>query len=198
MYTALKKADILLPAANVSPEKWAVVACDQFTAQPDYWQKAEQIVADAPSALRITLPEIWLNESETRVPAIHAAMDSYLESGAIAKAVHGFVLIERTTPAGIRPGLAVALDLEAYDYSAGSTSLIRATEGTVAERVPPRAKIRAGAKLELPHVMMLIDDPACTVIEPLYAKRDALRPVYDFELSFTFIFVGCSKAQPSS
>ena len=182
MYTALKKADILLPAAGVAPEKWAVVACDQFTAQPDYWQKAEQIVADAPSTLRITLPEIWLNESAARVPAIHAAMDSYLENGAIAKVVHGFVLIERTTPAGVRPGLAVALDLEAYDYSVDSRSLIRATEGTVAERVPPRAKIRAGAKLELPHVMMLIDDPACTVIEPLYAGRETLRPLYDFEL----------------
>jgi len=182
MYTALKKAHILLPAEGVVPEKWAVVACDQFTAQPDYWQKAEAFVGGAPSTLRITLPEIWLSESETRVPAIHAAMDSYLESGVLTEAVHGFVLIERATPAGIRPGLAVALDLEAYDYSVGSQSLIRATEGTVAERVPPRARIRAGAKLELPHVMMLIDDPSCSVIEPIYARRDTLRPLYDFEL----------------
>lgn len=182
MNTALKKARILLPAEGVAPEKWAVVACDQFTAQPDYWQAAEAIVGDSPSTLRVTLPEIYLGESDARVPGIHAAMAEYLASGVLAEAVHGFVLIERTTPAGVRPGLVVALDLEAYDFSKGSTSLIRATEGTVPSRVPPRARIRAGAQLELPHVMMLIDDPACTVIEPLYARRDGLRSLYDFEL----------------
>jgi len=182
MNTALKKAHILLPSPNVAPEKWAVVACDQFTAQPDYWQAAEEIVGDAPSTLRITLPEIYLGESDTRVPGIHAAMKEYLASGVLTEAVHGFVLIERTTPAGVRPGLIVALDLDAYDFSKGSTSLIRATEGTVPSRVPPRARIRAGAQLELPHVMMLIDDPSCTVIEPLYARRDSLRSLYDFEL----------------
>lgn len=182
MYNALKKARILLPAANVDPAKWAVVACDQFTAQPDYWTQAEAIVGDAPSTLRLTLPEIYLSDSEARVPAIHAAMEDYLSRGVLSEAVDGFLLVERTTPSGIRPGLMVALDLDAYDYSAGSTSLIRATEGTVASRVPPRAKIRAGAKLELPHVMMLIDDPGCTVIEPLYARRNELRSLYDFDL----------------
>ena len=163
---ALHTADILLPRAGVAPEKWAVVACDQFTAQPEYWQRADALVGDAPSALRLILPEAWLDDSEARVPAIHRAMGQYLADGTLAVAVKdGFVLTERTTPAGVRPGLVAALDLEAYDYTPGSASLIRATEGTVLERVPPRARIRAGAP-----------------VEPLLERRDSLRPLYDFEL----------------
>lgn len=180
---ALHTADILLPRPGVAPEKWAVVACDQFTAQPEYWQRADALVGDAPSALRLILPEAWLDEGEKRIPAIHGAMRQYLADGTLALAVKdGFVLVERQTPAGVRPGLVVALDLEAYDFTPGSASLIRATEGTVLERVPPRARIRAGAPVELPHVMMLIDDPGCTVIEPLFERRESLRPLYDFEL----------------
>jgi len=180
---ALHTARILLPRDGVAPEKWAVVACDQFTAQPEYWRQADALVGDAPSTLRLILPEAWLAEGEARIPAIHAAMAKYLADGTLETAVQdGFVLIERDTPAGARPGLVVALDLEAYDYNPGSASLIRATEGTVLERVPPRARIRAGAPVELPHVMMLIDDPGMTVIEPLLARRTALRPLYDFEL----------------
>ena len=181
--SALHTAEILLPKPGADMEKWAVVACDQYTAQPEYWREAEKVAGDAPSALNLILPEAWLEESRERIPAIHQAMADYLSSGTLVSAVpDGFVLTERTTPAGVRPGLVVALDLEAYDFSKGSESLIRATEGTVLERVPPRARIRAGAPLELPHVMMLIDDPECTVIEPLLARREALRPLYDFEL----------------
>ncbi len=183
MYNALKTTDILLPREGVDLEKWAVVACDQFTAQPEYWEKARALVGDAPSALNLVLPEAWLGESDARIPAIHAAMDRCLADGTLASAVKdGFVLVERATSAGTRPGLVVALDLDAYDYRPGSQSLIRATEGTVLERVPPRAKVRRNAPLELPHVMMLIDDPADSVIGPLAAKKDALRPLYDFEL----------------
>ena len=183
MDNALHTAEILLPRRGIAPEKWAVVACDQFTAQPEYWRRADALVGDAPSALRLILPEAWLNEGETRIPAIHRAMNAYLADGTLETAVaDGFVLVERETAAGVRPGLVVALDLEAYDYNPGSASLIRATEGTVLERVPPRARIRAGAPLELPHVMMLIDDPGETVIEPLLKHRDALRTLYDFEL----------------
>ena len=181
--SALHTAEILLPKPGADMEKWAVVACDQYTAQPEYWREAEKVAGDAPSALNLILPEAWLEESRERIPVIHQAMVDYLSSGTLVSAVpDGFVLTERTTPAGVRPGLVVALDLEAYDFSKGSESLIRATEGTVLERVPPRARIRAGAPLELPHVMMLIDDPECTVIEPLLARREALRPLYDFEL----------------
>ena len=183
MNNALHTAEILLPRPGVAPETWAVVACDQFTAQPEYWRRADALVGDAPSALRLILPEAWLGEGEGRIPAIHAAMADYLEKGILAPAVEdGFVLVERQTPAGLRPGLVVALDLEAYDFTPGSESLIRATEGTVLERVPPRARIRAGAPVELPHVMMLIDDPGDTVLGPLLARRERLRPLYDFEL----------------
>ncbi len=183
MDNALHTAEILLPRPGTDMEKWAVVACDQFTAQPDYWRRADALAGEAPSALRLILPEAWLGESDARIPAIHAAMADYLRRGVLVPAVKdGFALIERETPAGVRPGLVVALDLEAYDFAKGAASLIRATEGTVLERVPPRARIRAGAPLELPHVMMLIDDPGMTVIEPLLAKRDALRQLYDFEL----------------
>ena len=183
MDNALHTAEILLPRAGIDPGKWAVVACDQFTAQPEYWRRADALVGGAPSALRLVLPEAWLAEGEARIPAIHAAMAEYLDEGVLVPAVSdGFVLTQRTTPAGERPGLVVALDLEAYDFKPGSSSLIRATEGTVLERVPPRARIRAGAPLELPHVMMLIDDPGDTVIGPLMARRAALRPLYDFEL----------------
>ena len=180
---ALYTAGILLPRQGIAPEKWAVVACDQFTAQPEYWRQADALVGDAPSTLRLILPEAWLGEGEARIPAIHAAMGQYLADGILETAVEdGFVLVERDTPSGTRPGLVVALDLEAYDYDPDSASLIRATEGTVLERVPPRARIRAGATVELPHVMMLIDDPGMTVIEPLLERRASLRPLYDFEL----------------
>ncbi len=183
MYNALRTAEILLPREGVDMTKWAVVACDQFTAQPEYWDAADALVGEAPSALRLILPEARLSESNDRLPQIHGAMADYLDSGVLAAAVKdGFVLTQRTTAAGVRPGLVAALDLEAYDFPPGSRSLIRATEGTVLERVPPRARIRAGAPVELPHVMMLIDDPEDTVIGPLMARRDALRPLYDFEL----------------
>jgi len=183
MYNALKTAEILLPANGADLSKWAVVACDQYTAQPKYWEAAEAYVGDAPSTLRITLPEIWLCESEKHIPAIHESMRKYLAEGILQPAVKdGFMLVERTTASGVRPGLVVALDLEEYDFNKGSKSLIRPTEGTVIERVPPRARIRRGAPVELPHVMMLIDDPEDTVIGHLMAKRDALRKVYDFEL----------------
>lgn len=183
MYNALKTAEILLPREGIDYQKWSVVACDQFTAQPEYWDQAEALVGESPSALRLILPEARLSDSEARIPAIHRAMAAYLADGTLVPAVQdGFVLTERTTAAGVRPGLVVALDLDAYEFKPGSQSLIRATEGTVLERVPPRARIRAGAPLELPHVMMLIDDPADAVIGPLWARRDALRPLYDFDL----------------
>ena len=183
MDNALRTAEILLPRAGVDLHKWAVVACDQFTAQPEYWEKTAEIAGDAPSALKLILPEAWLNEREARTPLIHREMARYLDEGVLETAVaDGFVLVERETTAGLRPGLVVCLDLEAYEYGPGANGLIRPTEGTVLERVPPRAQVREGAPIELPHVMMLIDDPGDTVIGPLAARREALRPLYDFEL----------------
>ena len=131
MDNALHTAEILLPGPLVDPKGWAVVACDQFTAQPEYWHQAEALVGDAPSALRLILPEAWLPECDARIPAIHGTMARYLEEGLLVLAVKdGFVLTERTTPTGVRPGLVAALDLEAYDFRPGSRSLIRPTEGT--------------------------------------------------------------------
>ena len=179
---AVRPADILLPAPEIAPETWAVVAVDQFTSQPDYWQRAEEIVGGAPSALRLVLPEVYLSQSDVRIPEMQRAMRDYLDRGVLRTGVrNGFLLVERATAAGNRLGLMACLDLEQYDFSASSQSLIRATEGTVLERVPPRVKIRRGAPVELPHVLMLLDDPGETVIEPLYAKRESLTPAYDFE-----------------
>ena len=179
----VRGTDILLPAEHVSLEKWSVVAVDQYTSQPEYWHRAEEIVGAAPSALKLTLPEVYLSESECRTAAMQAEMKKYLADGTVEKKIeNGMILVERSTESGVRLGLMACLDLEEYDYTAGSRSMIRATEGTVIERVPPRVKIRRGAAMELPHVLMLLDDPACSVIEPLYARRGKLACLYDFEL----------------
>ena len=183
MTNALCTATLLLPRPGIDLAKWSVIACDQFTSQPEYWRETEALVGDAPSSLRVTLPEAWLDESAARIPAIRAAMDAYLRGGVWQTAVRdGFILTERTTSSGVRPGLMACLDLDQYDFNPGAKTLIRPTEGTVLSRVPPRTRIRAGAAVELPHVMMLIDDPGMTVIEPLRARRHDLRPLYDFEL----------------
>lgn len=179
----VRGADILLPRAGISMEKWAVVAVDQYTSEPEYWRQVEEIVGDAPSTLRLTLPEVYLDQSQQRTAQMQRAMRACLDDGVLEEKVSdGFILVERSTESGVRLGLMACLDLEQYDYAAGSTSLIRATEGTVIERVPPRVKIRRGAALELPHVLMLLDDPACSVIEPLADRRDSLEKLYDFEL----------------
>ena len=168
----VRSANILLPAAGIAPEKWAVVAVDQYTSQPEYWDEVNRIVGDAPSTLRLTLPEVYLKEGDARIPAMQRCMREYLENGTLIEAVtDGYILVERSTESGARLGLMACLDLEQYDFAAGSQSLIRATEGTVIERVPPRVKIRRGAALELPHVLMLADDVNCRLIEPLYDMR---------------------------
>lgn len=161
-------AEILLPDfQTVDPKRWAVVACDQFTSEPEYWGKAERIVSDAPSTLRMILPEVYLSETEQRIPQVHQAMQRYAETVLISHP-NAMIATERTQMDGsIRHGLVLAIDLEDYDYRKGASSLIRATEATVVERIPPRVAIRRHALLELPHVMLLIDDPDRTVIEPL-------------------------------
>ena len=176
-------ADILLPCAQVNPATWACVACDQYTSQPEYWQEVALEVGQQPSTLHLMLPECYLAETDQRVPAIHQLMRTYLSKGVVETAVQdGFVLVERTTQSGARTGLVCAVDLEQYDFTPGSRSLVRPTEETIAARLPARLAIRRGAALELSHVLMLLDDPAQTVLEPLYAMRDELRPLYDFPL----------------
>lgn len=182
-YTApgFSSGRIMLPAAQ--PEKWAVIACDQFTSNKKYWDDVERVVGDAPSTLRITLPEIYLAETEERIPKIRAAMADYAENGALVTGVEdGFVLVARQTLGGLRLGLVGLIDLDEYEYTPGAKVLVRPTEGTVPERVPPRARIRKGAQMELPHAMMLIDDEKGRLIEKLYDRKDEMRVLYDFEL----------------
>ncbi len=177
-------ADILLPDfKKADGEKYAVVACDQFTSEPAVWEETEKIVGDAPSALRFILPELYLSERKERIPGIHAEMDKALSNGLFTEYPHAMIYLRRTQSDGtVREGLVGAVDLLDYDYRPGSKPPIRATEGTVLERVPPRVDIRRGAKIELPHVMLLLDDPDKTVIEPLADLVTDKAPLYDFDL----------------
>ncbi|MGA7193880.1 MAG: DUF1015 domain-containing protein [Anaerolineales bacterium] len=174
---------VYLPKPGVDLKKWAVIACDQFTSEPEYWNQVEKIVGDAPSTLNLTFPEVHLEKpgKAERIETIQSTMRKYLDAG-ILQAREGLIYVERTVAGKTRKGILLALDLERYDYNKGSTSLIRATEGTIVERLPPRMQIREGAALELPHILVLIDDPNCTVIEPLRASKSKLEKLYDFDL----------------
>jgi len=177
-------ADILLPK-EADMTKWAVVACDQFTSQPEYWQAVEENVGDAPSALRLILPEAKLHDPNVAesIANINATMNSYVEKGLFRTLEDSLIYIERTQSDGsIRHGLVGMVDLDQYDFTPGSGSLIRATEGTVLTRIPPRVQVRQDAPMELPHVMLLIDDPNHTVIAPLTAGTASMEQVYDFAL----------------
>ena len=174
---------VYLPKPGTDLNKWAVIACDQFTSEPEYWQDVERIVGDAPSTLNLTFPEVHLEKpgAEERIRNIQSAMRRYMDEG-ILQPRDGLIYVERTAGGRTRKGLVLCLDLECYDYNKGSSSLIRATEGTIVDRLPPRIKIRQGAAMELPHILVLIDDPQQTVIEPLGAAKDGLEKVYDFDL----------------
>ncbi len=181
MKLGVSPAPILLPKPPHALDKWAVVACDQFTSEPDYWQRAAECTNGEPSALEMIYPECFLNEGDARIQGIQDAMKRNLRE-VLARVCNGFVLIERQTTTGNRLGLLAAVDLEQYDFSPKSKSLIRPTEQTIADRIPPRVKIRKGAPLESPHVMLLVDDPHDTLIRPLYDQRAELPPLYDFDL----------------
>ncbi len=174
---------VLLPKAGTDLTRWAVIACDQFTSQPEYWNDVERIVGDAPSTLRLILPEVYLEKpgEGERIQATQQAMKTYLDKG-LFETYEGLILVERQAAGKTRRGVMLALDLECYDFNKGSQSLIRATEGTILERLPPRIKIRSGAPLELPHILVLIDDPQDTVIGALAARKAAMKKIYDFEL----------------
>jgi hypothetical protein len=179
----IQVSDILLPINQVTPETWAVIACDQFTSQPEYWQQVQEKVGGSPSTLELILPEVFLGtpEETRRIQTTQQAMKKYLEEKILAPR-EGLIFVEREVDGKTRRGLMLALDLERYDFSRGSQSLIRATEGTIIERLPPRIRIREGALLEIPHILVLIDDPSKTVIEPLINQKSQLQPLYDFDL----------------
>ncbi len=183
MDTCFAPADILLPADDETARFWPVVACDQFTSQREYWQELEKLVGDRPSALNIVFPEVYLDEGYGRIESIQRHIRDYLSRGVLTERVHdGFVLVERSTRSGVRIGLVGKVDLDCYDYTPESKALIRATEGTVISRIPPRVKIRQGAEVESTHVMLLCDDRERELIEPLYERRHELPKLYDLEL----------------
>lgn len=163
--------EIYLPRPGTDLKKWAVIACDQFTSEPEYWQRVASEVGAAPSTLNLVYPEIHLDapDKEKRIASIQATMRKYLSDG-LLKPRDGILYVERQVAGKKRKGLLLCLDLECYDYNKSSSSLIRATEGTIVERLPPRMSIREHAALELPHILVLIDDPECTVIEPIEAE----------------------------
>lgn len=177
-------ADILLPAADTPLDPWACIAVDQFTSQPEYWQRAEALAQGKPSTLHIVLPEAYLGtpQEADRLESIRHTMENY-RAEVLTRQVHGYVYVERTQMDGsIRQGLVGAVDLEAYDYAPGTKPAIRPSESTVVERIPPRLKVRRGALLETPHVMMLADDSSKTLIELIGLQKEKLPLLYDGEL----------------
>lgn len=175
-------ADILLPKGGF--EKWAVIACDQYTSEPQYWKSAADYVGDAPSALNLVFPEVYLSDDNSKkISEINGNMKKYIEDGVFNEFKNTFIYIKRTVTGGkTRRGVMGLIDLCDYSYEKGSKTLIRATEETVPERIPPRVEIRKDAPLELPHIMLLIDDPDMTVIAPLDKKTEGKKPLYDFDL----------------
>ncbi len=184
MNTGIKAKKILLP--NVSDmEKWASIACDQFTSEEEYWEELYNFVGDAPSASKLVYPEVYLeDDTENRIKKINAEMKDYIEKGLFTELKEGLILTVRTTPfVNKRIGIIAAVDLETYDYKKGKRPLVRATEGTIEERIPPRLKVRKDALIEFPHIMVLFDDDKREIAEDLYEKRDSLKKVYDFKLN---------------
>lgn len=176
--------EVLLPKQGSDFSKWGVVACDQYTSQPDYWEKVQELTKGAPSTLHLILPEAFLGKpgEQARIENVKKTMRDYLDAGVLEQKPQGFVLVCRHVAGKQRLGLVMALDLEHYDYNKGATTLIRATEGTIVDRIPPRLRIREGAPIELPHILVLIDDPNRTVIEPLAAQTQEMTLLYDTPL----------------
>jgi len=180
----IRTAKMLIPQEKYM-SKWAVVACDQYTSEPEYWEGIKKEIGDAPSTLNLILPEVYLesDDVESRISSIEDNMKKYVDDGILKELPEGMMLVSRDTGGTCdRKGLVLAFDLECYEYTEGSHSLIRPTEKTVVERIPPRLKVRKDALLELPHIMILVDDRDRTIIEPLFNEIDSLDKVYDEEL----------------
>ena len=182
-----KPADILIPQ-NVDFTKWSVVACDQYTSEREYWEDVKNIVGDSPSTLNIIFPEVYLEDGDgdERIKKINSTMEEYINKGIFRKLKDTFIYVKRTQPNGkTRHGIVGMLDLEEYDFSKGSQSKVRATEGTIIERIPPRQRIRKNAPLEAPHILILIDDREKAVVEPLENQINDFEKIYDFDLMKT-------------
>ncbi len=177
-------ADILIPRTD-DMTAWAVIACDQHTSEPEYWSAAEAIAGDKPSTLNLILPEAYLHDSdvEEKTSEINQCMEQYKKSDVFKEYHNGYCYVEREVTGGkIRHGIVGVIDLEQYDCSPDSRSPVRPTEGTSPDRLPPRIKVREHATLELPHIMVLIDDPDRQIVEPLAKEKDSMEVLYDFDL----------------
>jgi len=184
-YVALKVPNILFPKNTIDLKKWSIIACDQYTSNIDYWKEVSKTVGNSPSTLKLILPEVYLESPNVQkmLKKIPIEMKKYLRRGTIKPLEAGFIYIERITSYGnIRKGLLTCIDLEQYDYNKGSLSMIRPTEKTILDRIPPRVKIRENALIELPHIMLLIDDPQKMVIESFTAMKNSYKKLYDFDL----------------
>jgi hypothetical protein len=181
--SAVRVPRVLLPQPGIDIARWAVIACDQFTAEPDYWAEVEDVVGDAPSTLRMILPELYLHAPDVaeRVAACQETMRRY-EAEGLLEAHEALLYVERQVSRGVQRGLLVEIDLDAYDFRPQARTPIRATEGTVIDRLPPRVAVRRDADLELPHVLVLYDDPDGAVLAAVDAARDTLRTAYDADL----------------
>ncbi|MCR5271864.1 MAG: DUF1015 domain-containing protein [Lachnospiraceae bacterium] len=183
--SAFVPADILIPSEKCDMSKWAVIACDQYTGEPEYWDKVEELTRDCYSAYKLVLPEVYLGKEceDEKLNEIEENMTDYLKNGVFTEYKDALVYLERTDSEGnVRAGILGAIDLEKYDFSKNSKSIVRATEATVEERIPPRLKVRKKAKIELPHVMLLIDDPKKNIIEEVGRRKESMKKLYDFTL----------------
>lgn len=180
----IKPQPILIPNNNIDYSRWAVVACDQFSSQPEYWEELKKYVELSPSTLNLILPEAFLKKDNSdKIKNINFEMTKYIESGIFEEVKSGMILVERTTPySAKRFGLVTSIDLEKYSFNIADCSLVRASEGTILERIPPRVKIRENAKIELPHTMLLMSDPDMSVMQTAYNDLDK-KLIYDFELN---------------
>lgn len=181
----VRQPRVHLPTADVDLFKWSVIACDQHTSNPAYWEQVETTVGEEPSSLRLIFPEVYLGaaDEQERIRHIKERMARYLDDGVVEERDPGFILVRRRTETGLaRDGVLLAVDLERYDFAPEAETLIRASEGTILERIPPRVRIREGAPLELPHIMLLIDDPDNAVIGPVVSARESLPQIYDTDL----------------
>ena len=176
--------EILIPDEKTNMRKWAVIACDQFTQNQQYWNDVERFVGSSPSALHVMLPEIYLDtpEKAERIASAKEIMRSYIEDGVLNLLPPGFILVERYIDGVVRKGLMVNVDLEEYENEPYKNPVVRPSEEVIAERIPPRIEIRNGADIEMPHIMLLMDDKNKTVIEPVWQKKEFFPKVYDFEL----------------
>ena len=185
-FTTIKTPHILLPRKGIDMTAWAVIACDQFTSQLDYWEDLEELVGDKPSTLRMIFPEVYLGKVEESefINKVNKNIQNYLDNGILVDQDECFILVERkTSVVDRRLGLMIAIDLEDYTYAKGVKSLIRASEATIVDRIPPRLRIRENAPVELPHILFLFDDKKREIIEKLWEIRSNFEKVYDFDLN---------------